>query len=66
MPVTPITPSYRRTDPNPRATAVQSMRAHAADAETGIDYLAVGALTHSSPALDLGMDLTRPAQSSRA
>lgn len=30
-------------------------------AETGIDYLAVGALTHSSPALDLGMDLTAPA-----
>ncbi|RLK62231.1 nicotinate-nucleotide pyrophosphorylase [carboxylating] [Actinokineospora cianjurensis] len=26
-------------------------------AATGIDYLAVGALTHSSPALDLGMDL---------
>ncbi|TVT44027.1 carboxylating nicotinate-nucleotide diphosphorylase [Amycolatopsis rhizosphaerae] len=27
-------------------------------AETGVDYLAVGALTHSSPALDLGMDLS--------
>ena len=27
-------------------------------AETGVDYLAVGALTHSSPFLDLGMDLT--------
>ncbi|PPK67577.1 nicotinate-nucleotide pyrophosphorylase (carboxylating) [Actinokineospora auranticolor] len=26
-------------------------------AETGVDYLAVGGLTHSSPALDLGMDL---------
>lgn len=26
-------------------------------AETGVDYLAVGALTHSAPALDLGMDL---------
>jgi nicotinate-nucleotide pyrophosphorylase (carboxylating) len=25
-------------------------------AETGVDYLAVGALTHSSPALDLGLD----------
>jgi hypothetical protein len=23
---------------------------------TGVDYLAVGALTHSSPALDLGLD----------
>ena len=30
-------------------------------AETGVDYLAVGALTHSSPFLDLGMDLLRPA-----
>ncbi|MYW94998.1 carboxylating nicotinate-nucleotide diphosphorylase [Amycolatopsis rubida] len=26
-------------------------------AESGVDYLAVGGLTHSSPALDLGMDL---------
>jgi nicotinate-nucleotide pyrophosphorylase (carboxylating) len=25
---------------------------------TGVDYLAVGALTHSSPALDLGLDFT--------
>ena len=29
-------------------------------AETGVDFVAVGALTHSSPALDLGLDL-RPA-----
>lgn len=28
-------------------------------AETGVDYLAVGALTHSAPALDIGLDLTR-------
>src|SRR5699024_1939030 len=27
-------------------------------AETGVDYLAVGALTHSSPALDIAMDLS--------
>ncbi|MEU5894128.1 carboxylating nicotinate-nucleotide diphosphorylase [Streptomyces sp. NPDC047461] len=26
-------------------------------AETGVDYLAVGALTHSSPILDIGLDL---------
>ncbi|OLF16110.1 carboxylating nicotinate-nucleotide diphosphorylase [Actinophytocola xanthii] len=26
-------------------------------ADTGVDYLAVGALTHSAPALDIGMDL---------
>jgi nicotinate-nucleotide pyrophosphorylase (carboxylating) len=34
-------------------------------AEAGVDYLAVGALTHSSPSLDLGMDLTRPAPGAR-
>jgi nicotinate-nucleotide pyrophosphorylase (carboxylating) len=28
-------------------------------AETGVDYLAVGALTHSAPALDIGLDLRR-------
>jgi nicotinate-nucleotide pyrophosphorylase (carboxylating) len=26
-------------------------------AATGVDFLAVGALTHSAPALDIGMDL---------
>ena len=26
-------------------------------AKTGIDYLAVGALTHSAPVLDIGLDL---------
>jgi nicotinate-nucleotide pyrophosphorylase (carboxylating) len=26
-------------------------------AETGVDYLSIGALTHSAPVLDLGMDL---------
>jgi nicotinate-nucleotide pyrophosphorylase (carboxylating) len=26
-------------------------------AETGVDYLAVGALTHSAPILDIGCDL---------
>jgi nicotinate-nucleotide pyrophosphorylase (carboxylating) len=29
-------------------------------AETGVDYLAVGALTHSAPALDFGLDLSQP------
>ena len=28
-------------------------------AATGVDYLAVGALTHSAPALDIGLDLVR-------
>ncbi len=31
-------------------------------AETGVDYLAVGALTHSAPILDLGADLHSPRQ----
>ena len=31
-------------------------------AETGVDFLAVGALTHSAPVLDLGVDLTTPAR----
>jgi nicotinate-nucleotide pyrophosphorylase (carboxylating) len=30
-------------------------------AATGVDYLAVGALTHSAPVLDIGVDL-RPAE----
>ena len=34
-------------------------------AATGVDYLAVGALTHSAPALDLGLDL-RPADAAAA
>jgi len=34
--------------------ALANARAYA---ETGVDFLAVGALTHSSPALDLGLDL---------
>jgi nicotinate-nucleotide pyrophosphorylase (carboxylating) len=29
----------------------------AAVAATGVDYLAVGALTHSAPVLDIGVDL---------
>ena len=34
-----------------------TLRNARAYAETGVDYLAVGALTHSAPYLDLGMDL---------
>lgn len=29
-------------------------------AETGVDFLAVGALTHSAPVLDIGLDLEKP------
>ena len=35
-------------------------------AETGVDFLAVGALTHSAPVLDLGVDLRLPVPSSEA
>ena len=31
---------------------------------TGVDYLAVGALTHSAPLLDLGFDLRDTRQTS--
>ncbi len=33
-----------------------SLETAAAYAATGVDYLAVGALTHSAPALDIGLD----------
>jgi nicotinate-nucleotide pyrophosphorylase (carboxylating) len=35
-----------------------TLAAAAAIAATGVDYLAVGALTHSAPALDIGLDLS--------
>ena len=38
-----------------------SLEAARAVAETGVDYLAVGALTHSAPVLDIGVDLRRGA-----
>jgi len=45
--------------PNTRLEASGGLRLANARtyAETGVDYLAVGALTHSAPALDIGMDL---------
>jgi nicotinate-nucleotide pyrophosphorylase (carboxylating) len=27
-------------------------------AETGVDYISSGAITHSAPALDIGLDIT--------
>jgi nicotinate-nucleotide pyrophosphorylase (carboxylating) len=35
-------------------------------AETGVDFVSVGALTHSAPALDLGMDLVSAKTQARA
>jgi nicotinate-nucleotide pyrophosphorylase (carboxylating) len=48
-----------RPYPQARLEASGGLRLPAARAvaETGVSYLAVGALTHSSPALDLGLDL---------
>ncbi len=48
-----------REHPSVRLEASGGLRLEIARAvaETGVDYLAVGALTHSSPALDLGLDL---------
>ncbi len=39
------------------ATGGITLASARAVAETGVDYLSVGALTHSAPALDLGLDL---------
>ena len=53
----------RRPSPSSRAARCWSPRAASpwttprAYAATGVDYLAVGALTHSSPILDIGLDL---------
>jgi nicotinate-nucleotide pyrophosphorylase (carboxylating) len=51
-----------RQYPQARLEASGGLRLDAARAvaETGVDYIAVGALTHSSPALDLGLDMVIP------
>jgi nicotinate-nucleotide pyrophosphorylase (carboxylating) len=48
-----------RRYPLARLEASGGLRLEAARAvaQTGVDFVAVGALTHSSPALDLGLDL---------
>ena len=50
-----------RPDVRLEASGGMTLGSVAAVAATGVDFVAVGALTHSSPALDLGLDLpTRP------
>jgi nicotinate-nucleotide pyrophosphorylase (carboxylating) len=51
--------AVRRTSALARLEASGGLRIEdaAAVAATGVDYLAVGALTHSAPALDIGLDL---------
>ena len=54
---------HARQYPQARLEASGGLRLDTARAvaETGVDYIAVGALTHSSPALDLGLDMvTQP------
>src|SRR5215472_7024520 len=48
-----------RPSGSPRLEASGGLRLDMARAvaETGVDFIAVGALTHSSPALDLGLDM---------
>ncbi len=55
-----------RRYPGARLEASGGLRLETARAvaETGVDFIAVGALTHSSPALDLGLDMVAPAPSS--
>jgi nicotinate-nucleotide pyrophosphorylase (carboxylating) len=47
----------RRADTRLEASGGLSLDVARAYALTGVDYLAVGAITHSAPALDLGMDI---------
>jgi nicotinate-nucleotide pyrophosphorylase (carboxylating) len=48
-----------RQHPAVRTEASGGLRLESARAvaETGVDFIAVGALTHSAPALDLGLDM---------
>lgn len=61
--VTELTEAVRRTAGRARLEASGGLSlAVAADvAATGVDYLAVGALTHSAPVLDIGADLRQEA-----
>ena len=51
--------NYHRRYPRARLEASGGLRLETARAvaQTGVDFVAVGALTHSSPALDLGLDI---------
>lgn len=53
--------AVRRVGGTMRTEASGGVRADAVRqiAETGVDLISVGALTHSAPALDLGLDLSR-------
>jgi nicotinate-nucleotide pyrophosphorylase (carboxylating) len=59
MSVAELTEAVRLTDGRAELEASGGLTLDRARdvAETGVDYLAVGALTHSAPALDIGLDL---------
>lgn len=59
MSLTDLLESVRLTDGRAEleATGGLTLDVARAVAETGVDYLSVGALTHSSPVMDIGVDL---------
>ncbi|HTY71695.1 MAG TPA: carboxylating nicotinate-nucleotide diphosphorylase [Actinomycetes bacterium] len=59
MDVADLREAVRRTAGRARLEASGGLRLENANdvAATGVDYLAVGALTHSAPVLDIGLDL---------
>lgn len=59
MPVDQLREAVRKVDGRARLEASGGLTLDTARAvaETGVDYLAVGALTHSAPVLDIAMDL---------
>jgi nicotinate-nucleotide pyrophosphorylase (carboxylating) len=64
MTVDEMAQAVRRIDGRAIVEASGGVRLDAvrAIAETGVDWISVGALTHSAPALDLGLDFeSRPA-----
>lgn len=63
FPVTEMSEAVRRTAGRARleASGGLSLSVAADVAATGVDYLAVGALTHSAPVLDIGADLRQEA-----
>lgn len=47
-----------KTRPSLEASGGVHLKTVAAIAETGVDFISVGSLTHSAPALDVGLDFT--------
>ena len=65
MTVDQMAEAVRRTAGRARleASGGLTLETAAAVGSTGVDYLAVGALTHSAPVLDIALDLRSPEQS---